>query len=313
VARRTAAAYADICAFSTMLDSLVDLDADTRSGNISYIGLYPSQSAAVDGLRRLAVRSRAGVADLPSARVHNAIVVGLAGFYLSHDGARSNPATSAAARGRRAARASRPSRDRAPARPARDRRCERAGGAGPAQDRQRCRYGPQPGRRCRGRDACTATRGEPAMSTPIRRRTCTAVAGVVLAALAATVSPAAARTVDVVEHASLTLDRRDGTRLYESGRATGTLPGKVAAVFTVSPWSVTGTVTLLPNGGGTLTFSVNGKPSRRARGRTTFTGTMKVLTGTGRYAGARGKANFTGTVVMRTWAATVTARGRLTY
>ena len=98
MARRTAAAYADICAFSTMLDSLVDLDADTRSGNISYIGLYPSQSAAVDGLRRLAVRSRAGVADLPSARVHNAIVVGLAGFYLSHDGARSNPATSAAAR-----------------------------------------------------------------------------------------------------------------------------------------------------------------------------------------------------------------------
>jgi tetraprenyl-beta-curcumene synthase len=95
-AQRTARAYTEICALSTLLDSLVDLDADNRSGNLSYFAQYPSPAAAASGMRRLAARSRAGASRLPLGRVHRVIVAGLAGFYLSDEGARANPAAVAA-------------------------------------------------------------------------------------------------------------------------------------------------------------------------------------------------------------------------
>jgi hypothetical protein len=40
---------------------------------------------------------------------------------------------------------------------------------------------------------------------------------------------------------------------------------------------------------------------------------MSVAGGTGRYAHARGRGTFSGTVNRRSWAATVTARGRVSY
>jgi tetraprenyl-beta-curcumene synthase len=95
-AERIARAYTDICALSTLLDSLVDVDADSRTGNLSYFSQYPSPAAAAGGMRRLAARSAAGVARLPLSRVHRVIVSGLAGFYVSDEGARSNAATLAA-------------------------------------------------------------------------------------------------------------------------------------------------------------------------------------------------------------------------
>lgn len=96
-ARRIALAYADVCALSTLLDSLVDVDADNRSGNFSYVAQYPSDAAAAAGMARLAARSAAGVRGLPRARTHGVIVAGLAGFYLSDEGANASPAARSAA------------------------------------------------------------------------------------------------------------------------------------------------------------------------------------------------------------------------
>ncbi|MDO8213606.1 DUF2600 family protein [Conexibacter sp. CPCC 206217] len=96
-ARRIALAYADVCALSTLLDSLVDVDADNRSGNFSYVAQYPSAAAAAAGMARIAARSAADVRGLPRARTHGVIVAGLAGFYLSDEGANGSPAARSAA------------------------------------------------------------------------------------------------------------------------------------------------------------------------------------------------------------------------
>lgn len=147
-------------------------------------------------------------------------------------------------------------------------------------------------------------------------------AGLLAAAIAAplaTAAPAAAadpvaqtaRTINVTERASLHLVRKSGSTLWQAGTATGTLPGTVTARFKVTLTSVTGSLKIVTRGG-TLTMSVNGKP-RSGGTNARFGGTMRVTSGTGRFARASGTASFEGTVNRRSWAATVSASGRLSY
>lgn len=142
-----------------------------------------------------------------------------------------------------------------------------------------------------------------------------------LAALAATTAalaaaamsaPAAAKTINVTENASLHLTRRNGSTLYERGTARGTISGPVTAVFNVGITRVTGTVTVF-SGRNTLTFTLTGTPTGQRGPRATFKGTMRVVGGTRRYRNASGTATFTGAVNRRTWAATVHANGKLRY
>jgi hypothetical protein len=121
----------------------------------------------------------------------------------------------------------------------------------------------------------------------------------------------AARAVNVVEQARLHLVSKSGSDLLEKGSASGSLPGSVTAQFTVTPLRVSGLVTIYPRGG-SLTIRILGSP--RSFGiNASFAGTMSVIGGTSRYAHARGGGTFSGTVNRRSWAATVTARGRLSY
>jgi len=121
----------------------------------------------------------------------------------------------------------------------------------------------------------------------------------------------AARTVNVTERASLHLVRKSGSTIYQAGTATGTLPGTVTTRFQTTPSRVTGSLRIVTRGG-TVTLSVNGRP-RSFGTRARFGGTMRVTGGTGKFAGASGHGNFEGVVNRRTWAATVSATGRLTY
>lgn len=122
----------------------------------------------------------------------------------------------------------------------------------------------------------------------------------------------AARTLNITETANLRLVRKSGSILYERGTATGTLPGNVTARFDVKVTKVTGSVTIYPRSGGSLTINVVGYPDS-AGTNAKFSGTMAVRSGTGRYARAVGSGRFEGTVNRRTWAATVRATARLTY
>lgn len=121
----------------------------------------------------------------------------------------------------------------------------------------------------------------------------------------------AARTIDVSQTAQLRLVRKSGSVLYEQGTASGTLPGSVSARFIVTVLKVTGQVTFYPRGG-SITFDVEGFP--RSTGiNARFAGTMTIAKGTGRYANARGAASFNGIVNRRSWAASVSATGRMRY
>jgi tetraprenyl-beta-curcumene synthase len=84
-----------VCALSTMLDSLVDVTADERSGNVSYVAQYPGATAA-GALAELAAASARAAAELPHAATRRTIVSGLAAFYLTDPNARATPQTAAA-------------------------------------------------------------------------------------------------------------------------------------------------------------------------------------------------------------------------
>lgn len=124
-------------------------------------------------------------------------------------------------------------------------------------------------------------------------------------------APAHAKTIDVVEHARLSLARQRGSTLDLRGSVRGTLSGPVLARFDVRLLSVTGLVTIYPKGGGSLSFSIAGR-ARSAAVRARFSGTVTVTGGSGRWAGARGRGTFGGVVNRRTWASTATVRARIT-
>jgi len=150
-------------------------------------------------------------------------------------------------------------------------------------------------------------------------RRAVAVAAAVLATLAAGAEASraggpvaeAARTINVSERASLHLVRKSGSTLWLAGTATGTLPGTVTTRFNVTLTSVTGSLRIVTRGG-TLTMSVSGK-ARSGGTNARFGGTMRVTGGTGKFSRASGSATFEGTVNRRSWAATVSASGRLSY
>lgn len=78
-----AAYYPSVCALSTMLDSLIDLDVDTATGNFSYYTYYADPSAAIERLVAITTGADAQLRELPHGRVHRAIMAGVAAFYLS--------------------------------------------------------------------------------------------------------------------------------------------------------------------------------------------------------------------------------------
>lgn len=126
-------------------------------------------------------------------------------------------------------------------------------------------------------------------------------------------SAAAAKraTLRVNATARLTLVKKDGSTLRESGTVTGTPAGTVTARFNVSNIAkTTGTMTFKPYGGGSITVTAVVYP---AGSTSRFTGSFAVRRGTGKYDDAVGSGTLSGTVNRRTWAVTATAKGTLTY
>lgn len=66
---------------NALLDSLVDLDEDPEDA--SHMRRYGSQGTATERLRTIATGARARVSGLPQGRLHEAILAGMGGLYLS--------------------------------------------------------------------------------------------------------------------------------------------------------------------------------------------------------------------------------------
>ena len=78
-----AAYWPHVCALSTLLDSLVDYERDTVSGNFSFVSHYPEDAAIERGLTATATRSLTAVLALRHRHTHTMIVCGVAGYYAT--------------------------------------------------------------------------------------------------------------------------------------------------------------------------------------------------------------------------------------
>lgn len=82
-----AAYHPPIGALTVLLDDLIDLEPDRRAGEHNYIAYYEGSEEAGGRLALIAERAAGLVALLPRADRHDAILAGVAGFYLSAAGA----------------------------------------------------------------------------------------------------------------------------------------------------------------------------------------------------------------------------------
>ena len=74
-------AYLAACALSTLLDSLIDHEADVDSHR--FIDYYPSTESAAERLTAIARRATTSMTALRSADHHVMTVAGVAAYYLS--------------------------------------------------------------------------------------------------------------------------------------------------------------------------------------------------------------------------------------
>lgn len=76
-----AAYWPHVCVMSTMLDSLVDYERDTVSGEFSFVSQYRDQGELNRGLIRATEWSLAAARPLRHSHTHMMIVCGVAGYY----------------------------------------------------------------------------------------------------------------------------------------------------------------------------------------------------------------------------------------
>ncbi|HEY2570870.1 MAG TPA: autotransporter [Solirubrobacteraceae bacterium] len=129
--------------------------------------------------------------------------------------------------------------------------------------------------------------------------------------MAALAGPAAARTISLNDSGHLRLTSKHSFTLNEQGNANGTVSGTIYIHLTiVSVNHVTAEVNIYPSGGSlTGHASASYHPSGAYA---TFSGTMSITRGTGRYAHARGSGlSFTGTVQRSNDAVSVRVSGRM--
>jgi tetraprenyl-beta-curcumene synthase len=85
-------------ALTTMLDSLIDDDADETTGSHRYVSYYGDAETAACRIAWLARVAVVAARRLPHAAHHTMTIAGIAGFYLSHPAARQGDASFVGAR-----------------------------------------------------------------------------------------------------------------------------------------------------------------------------------------------------------------------
>jgi hypothetical protein len=159
------------------------------------------------------------------------------------------------------------------------------------------------------------------MTPHLRRAATTALCGAFAAGcLAAATQPASAAAHTKRAHAAHVLNATDtahlryvsssGSLLFDEGKATGTLPGNMRVHLNLGT-TFSGTFTIYASGG-----SIQGHGSATPHGSGTyesFSGTLTVTSGTGRYAHAHGRGGLYGTFDRDDYALVIKTTGSLTY
>jgi hypothetical protein len=120
----------------------------------------------------------------------------------------------------------------------------------------------------------------------------------------------AARSLNGMATAHLHLVRANGSQLDEEGPVTGALPGSMRAVLNTGSVFV-GHFTIHTHGG---SIEGRGEATRHGSGRyQSFSGSITLTGGSGRYSHAHGRAGLYGTFDRRTYAMVIQTTGRLSY
>ena len=120
----------------------------------------------------------------------------------------------------------------------------------------------------------------------------------------------AAHTLSVNDTARLHLVKSSGSLLLEEGSTSGGIPGKMKANLDVSA-TFTGSFTIYTSHG---TIKGHGEAIPHGSGRyESFSGSMVIKGGSGRYAHAHGGGGFYGTFDRRTYAFVIQTTAKLTY
>ena len=127
-------------------------------------------------------------------------------------------------------------------------------------------------------------------------------------------SARAARVISVNDKAELHLVHAFGETLVEEGKATGTLAGtaKIRLQIDAARASAKASFTFYVQGG-TLSGHSSGRANGGHGGWESFSGTMSLDHGTGRYAHASGSGHMYGAIYRRTDKLIVQESGRLRY
>jgi hypothetical protein len=133
------------------------------------------------------------------------------------------------------------------------------------------------------------------------------LAGIILAG---TATLASAHTVSGADSAHLHLLHQDESLLFEEGKASGVLPGRMRAQLTVAQ-QFSGTCTIYTNGG---SITGHGVATPHGSGRfQSFKGTLTITGGTGRFRGAHGHTGLYGTFDRRTFSLVIQTTGNFSY
>jgi|HubBroStandDraft_2_1064218.scaffolds.fasta_scaffold07054_2 hypothetical protein len=129
-------------------------------------------------------------------------------------------------------------------------------------------------------------------------------------ALAPPVGAHAAHVLKASDTAHLHYVTASGALLLDEGKATGTLPGSMRVHLNLGT-TFTGSFTIYASGG-----SIEGHGSATPHGSGTyesFSGTLTVTGGTGRYVHARGRGGLYGTFDRDSYALVIKTTGNLSY
>ncbi len=137
------------------------------------------------------------------------------------------------------------------------------------------------------------------------------LAGIILAGTwALSSTPAGAHTISGADSAHLHLLHQDESLLFEEGNATGVLPGRMRAQLKLAH-QYTGTCTIYTNGG---SITGHGVAAPHGAGRfQSFSGTLTITGGTGRFRGAHGQTGLYGTFDRRTFSLVIQTTGNFSY
>lgn len=123
----------------------------------------------------------------------------------------------------------------------------------------------------------------------------------------------AARSISVKDDGSLRLVKNSRSVLTDEGPMHGTIPGKVRVrfVYNGNP-AVTAQITIFGHSG-TIQARGNGRLSSPTSPTPSFSGTLTILGGSGRYLHAHGSGQLYGVFYRRSYAMTVQVRGTMHY